>query len=72
MARALLALAKGDIKAYASHNIMALPVGLTFLGELFCQFFGKYKTLLHFCCGIILVINFIYYVSRIALCFSLK
>ena len=67
MTRALLSLIKGDLRAYANYNIMAFPVFLVFIGELFNGLFGRYKAVLHICCVFVLAINLIYYLDRIGL-----
>ena len=69
MGRALGFLAKGELKQYAACNIMALPVALAFVGELFCSYFGKYKRAVHIFCVIILIINMIYYLIRMTVIF---
>ena len=65
MARALLALARGNIKAYLDYNAMALPVATVFLGELFRDLFGKYKSIFCIYSVIILTINLVYYAKRL-------
>lgn len=64
MTSALLSLAKGDISAYASCNIMALPVAAAFLGELFNRHCGKYAKFLHIYSIVALILNLIYYANR--------
>ncbi len=65
MTRALLSLAKGDISAYISYNIMALPVAIVFILELFHKLWGKYENIVHGFSIIILIANFTYYLWRI-------
>lgn len=65
MTRALFALATGDLKAYADYNIMALPVALVFLSELFIGLFGKYQKVIHISSVIVLAVNLIYYAVRL-------
>lgn len=65
MTRALFSLAKGDLKAYADYNIMALPVALVFLSELFIGLFGKYQKVINISSVIVLAVNLIYYAVRL-------
>ena len=65
MARALVALIKGDFDTYVSYNIMALPVAIVFLVGLFENVLGRYKGIVRFCCAVILIINLLYYLSRL-------
>ncbi len=65
MTRALLSLAKGNFQVYAKYNIMALPVALAFLSELFVRYCGKYKLLIHIFSIAILCINLLYYVIKL-------
>jgi hypothetical protein len=65
MTRALISLASFNIKAYIDYNIMALPVSLVFLCELFIDLFRKHKKALHISSVIILATNIAYYVYRL-------
>ena len=69
MGRAIVSFLMGDFKQYIEYNIMAIPVALVFLCELFNVHFGKYRMILHICSSIILVINMIYYLIRINVIF---
>ena len=65
MGRALIFLLKGDVKQYIQCNVMALPVAVVFVCELFITHFGKYKRAVHIFSVIILAINMLYYLIRI-------
>jgi len=65
MSRALVSLLRFDFYQYAEYNLMALPVAVVFLCELFNRFFGKYKNILHICTGIVLAVNMVYYLMRL-------
>ncbi len=69
MGRALISLLKGDFEQYITHNIMAVPVSLVFMCEVFSMRFGKYKSVIHICSVFILTINMLYYLVRINLIF---
>lgn len=65
MTRALLSLLKGDIRAYATYNVMALPVAIVFVGQIWNTCYGKYKKCFHYYTIIILTINLFYYFARL-------
>lgn len=65
MTRAILALMKGNIKSYIRLNVMAAPVLLAFLGEIFKKSTGRYKIFFDIYAAVILIINFIYYAYRV-------
>lgn len=65
MGRALLFLLKGNVGKYIEYNVMALPIAIVFLCELFSIRFGKYVVVVHIFSVIILIINVIYYLVRI-------
>ena len=65
MTSAVLALIKGDFNTYVRLNVMAVPVLIVFLGELFNKSTSKYKIFFDIFSVIILVINFIYYAYRV-------
>lgn len=69
MGRALISFAKGDFGLYAEYNIMAIPVAVVFLYELFCKRLGISKRILHICSAFVLVINLIYYLFRLLFVF---
>lgn len=66
MTRALFSLFSGNIAAYISQNVMALPVAMVVFGEIFQKAFEK-KKLLHSVSVTILAINFLYYAKRFIL-----
>ncbi len=68
MGRALCSLAKGELIAYVNYNIMAFPVALAFIGEVFIDSFKKYENIFRIYSVIILSINFIYYLLRLGNC----
>lgn len=65
MTRALCNLFVGNLNGYANYNIMALPVALVMVSELFYKRFGRYQKLLHWITFCILVINLVYYIFRL-------
>ena len=65
MGRALISLLKFDIDAYIGYNIMAIPMALAFVGELYIDLFVKHKKIVHFYCITVLIINMIFYLMRI-------
>ena len=65
MGRALISLLKGDFRDYITYNVMAIPVALVFMFELFSVYFGKYRRIIHICSVIILTTNVLYYLIRI-------
>lgn len=65
MGRALTSLFKGNVEQYIMYNIMAFPVALVFISELFIKRFGNYKKTVHNCSVLILTINMLYYLIRI-------
>jgi hypothetical protein len=70
MTRALIALLKGELNNYILYNVMAVPVGLVFIFELFSAYVNKYKSTIHILSIIILVINMIYYLFRVVFIFN--
>ena len=65
MGRALISLLRLDFGAYAEYNVMAVPMVLAFVGELYIDLFGKHKKIVHFYCITVLIINMIFYLMRI-------
>ncbi len=67
MSRAIWSLFRGEIRLYFSYNLMAIPVVLAFVMEIFNEFSGKinYKYRLTFI--IIYVVNILYYLIRLFL-----
>lgn len=65
MTRALLALLRGDLRQYATYNVMALPMAIAFISELYGKLFGKYITIVHFFTLTVSVTNFLYYLNRL-------
>lgn len=51
--------------AYAEYNVMAIPMALAFVGELYIDLFGRHKKFVHFYCITVLIINMVYYLMRI-------
>ena len=47
------------------YNIMAIPMALAFVGELYIDLFVKHKKIVHFYCITVLIINMIFYLMRI-------
>lgn len=64
MTRALLFLLQGNIPKYMEFNAMALPVAIVFLGQLFRESWKKYQRTLDRCTIGILILNLIYYFTR--------
>lgn len=64
MTRAMVAILKGDLQSYMEYNLMALPVALAFLAELFQKAFGKRIIIVHIVSAGVLCINLIYYFTR--------
>lgn len=65
MGRALISLLRLDFGAYAEYNVMAIPMALAFVGELYIDLLGKHKKIVHFYCITVLIINMIFYLMRI-------
>ena len=65
MSRALLALIRANFGEYVQYNAMALPVALAFVAEVFSQFAGKFRIVIHIFTVAILVINLVYYLLRL-------
>lgn len=65
MTRAILALTKGDINTYVELNVMAAPVLVSYLGELFIKVTSRYKKTFDIYAISILIINFVYYANRV-------
>lgn len=65
MTRALCALMKADFKLYTRYNVMAFPVAVVFIGELFNWAYSKHKIIFHCFTAVILVLNLLYYIFRI-------
>ena len=65
MGRALISLLRLDFGAYAEYNVMAIPMALAFVGELYIDLFVKHKKIVHFYCITVLIINMIFYLMRI-------
>lgn len=69
MGRALCSALKGDFQKYVAYNIMAIPVSIVFVLELFSAHFGKYKKIIHTCSIIVLILNMVYYLIRMMFIF---
>lgn len=65
MGRALTALAHGDFSLYTAYNIMAFPVAVVLVCELFGRQFGKFRPVLHIGSVCILSVNLVYYILRL-------
>lgn len=66
MTRALVSLVKGNMRAYASYNIMAVPVSFVFATELLCASFVKKScAAIHWVTAAVLAINLVYYLYRL-------
>lgn len=70
MGRALYSALKGDFYEYIRLNIMAIPVFLVFIAELYGIYFDKYRNIIHGCSVPILIINIVYYFIRLAFFFQ--
>ena len=64
MGRALVFLLKGNFKGYITYNVMALPVLVVFVTELFNKYFAKYKKVIRIHSVTVLVFNMSYYLFR--------
>ena len=69
MGRALCSALKGDFRNYIAYNIMAIPVFIAFILELFSAYFSKYIKVVRSYSIIALIINMIYYLIRISFIF---
>lgn len=64
MGRAIMSLLKCDFEKYIAYNVMAAPVAVAFLLELFGAYFSKHKNLIHAYSISVLAINTLYYLVR--------
>lgn len=69
MGRAICSALKGDFRNYIAYNIMAIPVSVAFILELFSAYFSKYIKVIHSYSIFVLIINMIYYLIRISYIF---
>ncbi len=67
MGRALCSALQLNIQKYVSYNIMAIPVGLAFVLELYVKYLYKYRKIIHSYTVFVLAINMIYYIVRLPL-----
>lgn len=67
MSRALCSLLRGNFSDYINYNIMAVPLSIAFLTELYIKYLYKYRKLIHCYSMFVLLINMIYYLSRLIL-----
>lgn len=65
MGRALCSAFMGDFRGYVSYNIMAIPLALAFVAELYSAYFKKIRKMLHCYVIFVLIVNMIYYLIRL-------
>lgn len=65
MGRAIVSFFKANFDDYITYNVMAIPVAVVFMIELFNKYFGRYKKIIHVCSASMLIVNLTYYLFRI-------